>query len=72
MVVPVYRFSLYRTQTRVTLSSTQEEYVTMATGVRYVDHFMRYVWSFRFPDRDVGCTTVDEGNKGATTLANYS
>ena len=32
------------------------------------DYF--YAWSFIFPDRDVGYTTVKEDNKGAIYLAN--
>ena len=31
---------------------------------------MRYIWSFIFPDRDVGCTTIFEDNVGALHLAN--
>ena len=31
---------------------------------------MRYIWSFTFPDRDVGCTTIFEDNVGALHLAN--
>ena len=41
----------------------------MATGIRETI-FIRYAWSFIFPDRDVGCTTVKEDNKGAIYLAN--
>ena len=41
----------------------------MATGIRETN-FMRHVWSFIFPDRDVGCTTVKEDNKGAIYSAN--
>lgn len=57
-----------RTQKSVTLSSTEAEYVAMATGFRETI-FMRYLWSFIFPDRDVGCTTVKEDNQGAIHLA---
>ena len=32
--------------------------------------FLRYIWSFIFPDRDVGCTTIFEDNVGALHLAN--
>ena len=31
--------------------------------------FLRYIWSFIFPDRDVGCTLVKENNVGAIHLA---
>ena len=57
-----------RTQKCTTLSTTEAEYVAMATGIRETI-FMRYVWSFIFPDRDVGCTTVKEDNIGAIHLA---
>ena len=57
------------TQKCITLSTTEAEYVAMATGIRETI-FMRYVWSFIFPDRDVGYTTVKEDNKGAIYLAN--
>ena len=30
---------------------------------------MRYIWSFVFPDRDVGCTLVKEDNVGVIHLA---
>ena len=43
--------------------------VAMAMGIRETI-FMRCVWSFIFPDRDVGCTTVKGDNKGAIYLAN--
>jgi len=58
-----------RTQKSVTLSSTEAEYVAMAEGFKETI-FLRYVWSFIFPDRDVGCTTVNEDNVGALHLAN--
>ena len=32
--------------------------------------FLRYIWSFVLPDRNVGCTTVNEDNEGALHLAN--
>ena len=57
-----------RTQKCITLSTTEAEYVAMATGIRETI-FMRYVWSFIFLDRDVGCTTVKEVNIGAIHLA---
>ena len=31
--------------------------------------FLRYIWSFIFPDRDVGCTLVKEVDVGAIHLA---
>ena len=50
-------------------ATTEAEYVAMATGIRETI-FMRYLWSFLLPDRDVGCTTVKEDNKGEICLAN--
>ena len=58
-----------RTQKSVTLSSTEAEYVAMAEGFKEAI-FLRYIWSFIFPDRDVGCTTIFEDNVGALHLAN--
>ena len=40
----------------------------MAQGLKKMI-FMRYVWSFILLDRDVGCATVYEDNKGAMYLA---
>ena len=54
----------FSTQKSGTLSSTEAEYVAMATGFREAI-FMRYLWSFIFPDGEVGCTTVKEDNQGA-------
>ena len=45
-----------RTQECITLSTTETEYVAMATGSRET-LFMRYIGSFIFPDRDVRDTT---------------
>ena len=58
-----------RTQKSVTLPSAEEEYVAMAEGFKEAV-FLRYIWSFIFPDRDVGCTTIFEDNVGALHLAN--
>ncbi|CAM9450595.1 unnamed protein product [Pylaiella littoralis] len=59
-----------RTQNSVTLSSTEAEYVALAEGFKEAI-FLRYIWSFIFPDRDVGCTTIHEDNVvGAIHLAN--
>ena len=58
-----------RTQKRVTLCSTEAEDVAMADGLEEAI-FLRYLWSFIFPDRDVGCTEVKEDNVGALHLAN--
>ena len=58
-----------RTQKSVTLSSTEAEYIAMANGLKEAI-FLRYLWSFIFPDRDVGCTVVKEDNVGALHLAN--
>ena len=58
----------FRTQKSVTLSSTEAEYVALAAGIKETI-FLRYIWSFIFPDRDVGCTLVKEDNVGAIYLA---
>ena len=55
-----------RTQKSVTLSSTEAEYVALAAGIKETI-FLRYIWSFIFPDRDVGCTLVKEDNVGRFT-----
>ena len=60
-----------RAQKSVTLSSTEAEYVALAAGIKetiYI-YILRYIWSFIFPDRDVGCTLVKENNVGAVHLA---
>ena len=64
-------FSSSRTQKSVTLSSTEAEYVALAAGIKetFLFCFLRYIWSFIFPDRDVGCTLVKEYNVGAIHLA---
>ena len=62
-------YSTNRTRKCVTLFTTEEEYLAMATGIRETT-FMRYVRSFIFPDRYVGYTTVKEDNKGVIYLAN--
>ena len=59
----------FRTQKGVTLSSTEAEYVAMADGLKETI-FLRYLWSFIFPDRDVGCTVAKEDNVGALHLVN--
>ena len=59
----------YRNQKSVTLSSTEAEYVAMANGLKEAI-FLHYLWSFIFPDRDMGCTMVKEDNAGALHLAN--
>ena len=58
-----------RTQKSVTLSSTEAEYAAMADGMKEAI-FLRYLWSFIFPDGDVGCTVIKEDNVGALHLAN--
>lgn len=58
-----------RTQKSVTLSSTEAEYVAMAEGMKEAI-FLRYLWTFIFPNVDVGCTSVKEDNVGAIHLAN--
>ena len=57
-----------RTQKSVILSSTEAEYVALAAGIKETI-FLWYIWSFIFPDRDVGCTLVKEDNVGAVHLA---
>ena len=57
-----------RTQKSVTLSSTKAEYVALDAGIKETI-FLRYIWSFIFPDRDVGCTIVKEDNARAIHLA---
>ena len=52
---PVYLSFYSMTQKFVWRSSTEEEYVEMATGFRETI-FMQYTRSFVFPDRGVGCT----------------
>ena len=61
-------FFFSRTQKSVTLSFTEAEYVALAAGIKKTI-FLRYIWSFIFPDRDVGCTLVKEDNVGAIQLA---
>ena len=55
------------TQKSVTLSSSEAEYVALVAGIKETT-FLRYIWSFIFPDRDVGCTLVKEDNVGALHL----
>lgn len=57
-----------KTQRSVALSSSEAEYVAMAEGLKEAI-FLRYVWAFVFPGRDVGCTVVYEDNMGALHLA---
>ena len=57
-----------RTQKSVALSSTETEYVALAAGTKETI-FLRYIWSFIFPDRDVGCTLVKEDNVREIHLA---
>ena len=57
-----------RTQKSITLSSTKAEYVALAAGIKR-RFFLRYFWSFIFPDRDVGCTLVKKDDVGAIHLA---
>ena len=59
---------LCRTQKSVALSSMEAEYVAMADGMKEAI-FLRYLWSFIFPDRDVGCTLIHEDNVSAIHLA---
>ena len=57
-----------RTQKSVALSSMEAEYVAIADRMKETI-FLRYLWSFIFPDRDVGCTLIHEDNVSATHLA---
>ena len=59
---------LCRTQKSVALSSMKAEYVAMADGMKEAI-FLRYLWSFIFPDRDVGCTLIHEDTVSAIHLA---
>ena len=59
---------LCRTQKSVTLSSMEAEYIAMVDGMKE-DIFLQYLWSFIFPDRDVGCTLIHEGIVSAIRLA---
>ena len=59
---------LCRTQKSVALSSMEAEYVAMADGMKEAI-FLRYLWSFIFPNRDVGCTLIHEDNVSAMHLA---
>ena len=58
-----------RTQKSVTLSSTKAEYVAMSDGLKGMI-FLWYLWTFIFPDRDVGCTVGEEDDIRALHLAN--
>ena len=57
-----------RTQKSVILSSTKAKYVALAAGIKETI-FLRYIWSFIFPDRDVGCTLVKKDNVRVIHLA---
>ena len=59
---------LCRTQKSVALSSMEAEYVAMADGMKEAI-FLRYLWSFIFPNQDVGCTFIHEDNASAIHLA---
>ena len=59
---------LRRTKKSVALSSMEAEYVAMADGMKEAI-FLRYLWSFIFPDRDIGCTLIPEDNVSAIHLA---
>ena len=59
---------LCRTQKTVTLSSMEAEYVAMADGMKEAI-FLRYLWSFIFPDRDAACTLIHEDNVSDIHLA---
>ena len=59
---------LCRAQKSVALFSMKAEYVAMAGAMKEAI-FLRYLWSFIFPDRDVGCTLIHEDNVSAIHLA---
>ena len=59
---------LCKTQKSVVLSSMKAEYVAMGDGMKDAI-FLRYLWSFIFPDRDVGWTLIHEDNVSAIHLA---
>ena len=59
---------LCRTKKSAALCSMEAEYAGMAGGVKEAI-FLRYLWSFIFPDRDVGCTLIHEDNVSAIHLA---
>ena len=59
---------LCRTQKSVALSLMEAEYVALTGGMKEAI-FVRYLWSFIFPDRDVGCTLIHEDNVSAIHLA---
>ena len=59
---------LSRTQKSAALSSMKAEYVAMADGITEAI-FLRYLWSFIFPDRDIGCTLIHGDNVSAIHLA---
>ena len=46
----------------------EAEYIAMADGMKEVI-FLRYLWTFIFPDRDVGCTLIHEDNGSDIHLA---
>ena len=55
-----------RTQKNVTIASNEAGYVAMAAGIKET-FFLRYIWCFIFPDRDIECTLVKEDNVGRFT-----
>ena len=57
------------TQKRLVLFFTGAEYIALAAGIKETTFFLRYIWSFIFPDYDVGCTLVKEDNVRAIYLA---
>ena len=59
---------LCRMQKSFALSSMKAEYVAMADGMKEAI-FLRYLWSFIFPDQDAGCTLIHEDNVSAIHLA---
>ena len=62
------RMLFFEDQTRVTVSSTEAEYVALADTIKEA-MFMRYVWSFILPGFGAMCITVFEDNEGARQLA---
>ena len=62
----VCRFS--RTQTCVTLSTSEAEYVDLSDAVKEL-LFLRQVWRFMIPGKGMPCFPVFEENHGALQLS---
>ena len=71
MCAGAFKYFHSRTQKSSTLLSTEAEYVAMVTCFPKTI-FMRYLSSYIFSARDVGCTTVKEDYEGSIQLAKFS